>query len=250
MRLTCYPIPGSELLLRPAPLSRPWMEATPDRFAYRCLPLNIANTHGWEVLCPAEFTATWDGSGGKEAIRIESDALPHHLPVSHFGSGVLTFHVPGLFRTPPGLNLWVGGPPNLPKDGIQALSAVVETDWAPYTFTMNWLFTRPHHPVRFAKGEPFCFFFPLSRGLVEEMEPEVLPLDSAPELAAQYRAWSEGRADFLEELPREGSAARAEEWQKAYFRGRLPDGRPGCPDHRTKLSLNSFRLGVPQKPGS
>lgn len=243
MRLTCYPIPGHELLLRPAPVARPWMDATPDRFAYRCLPLNIANSHGWEILCPAGFTASWDGSAAREGISISSGAPAHDLPVSHFGSGVLTFHVSGLFRTARGTNLWVGGPPNLPKDGIQALSAVVETDWAPYTFTMNWLFTRPNHPVSFARGEPFCFFFPLSRDLVEATEPEVLPLGSDPDLAAHYRAWSEGRAGFLEDLPKEGSAARAEEWQKAYFRGRLPDGTAGCPDHRTKLSVRPFRLG-------
>lgn len=35
----------------PAPTQRTWMDATDDRFAYRCLPLNIANQHGWWLLC-------------------------------------------------------------------------------------------------------------------------------------------------------------------------------------------------------
>ena len=63
-------------------------------------------------------------------------------PLSAFGEGVLTFHINGLFRTPPGWNLWVGGSPNSPKDGIYPLTGVIETDWSPYTFTMNWRFTR------------------------------------------------------------------------------------------------------------
>ena len=29
-----------------APVERDWMEATNQRFAYRCLPLNIANAYG------------------------------------------------------------------------------------------------------------------------------------------------------------------------------------------------------------
>jgi hypothetical protein len=36
--------------LRAAPATRPWMDETSDAFAYRCLPLNIANAHGWEFL--------------------------------------------------------------------------------------------------------------------------------------------------------------------------------------------------------
>ena len=36
----------------------------------------------------------------------------------------------------------VTGPFNQPKDAIQPLTAIVETDWAPFTFTMNWKFTR------------------------------------------------------------------------------------------------------------
>ena len=29
---------------------RAWMDATPHSFAYRCLPLTVANSHGWEIL--------------------------------------------------------------------------------------------------------------------------------------------------------------------------------------------------------
>jgi hypothetical protein len=36
--------------------------------------------------------------------------------ISHFGSGILTWNVPYLFRTPPGYNLLVRGPANWPKD--------------------------------------------------------------------------------------------------------------------------------------
>ena len=69
---------------------------------------------------------------------------------------MLTFHPGYLFRTPPGWSMWAMGPPNHIKDGIQPLAGLVETDWLPFPFTMNWIFTRPG-TVRFEKGEPFCF---------------------------------------------------------------------------------------------
>jgi uncharacterized protein DUF6065 len=53
MKLIAHVIDGHHVDIRPAPVEREWMEATSQRFAYRCLPLNIANAYGWEVLCNA-----------------------------------------------------------------------------------------------------------------------------------------------------------------------------------------------------
>ena len=47
-----------------------------------------------------------------------------------------------------------------------------ETDWSPFTFTMNWKFTRKPAPVAFERDEPFCMVFPVQRGLIEAAEPE------------------------------------------------------------------------------
>ena len=226
-------------MIRPAPVERDWMDRSPDAFAYRCLPLDIANAHGWEVLCPAAFEASWDGDAGVQAIRIKSDAPPHLLPLTHFGSGVLTFHLHGLFRTEPAVQLWVSGSPNRVKDGIQALSAVIETDWAPYTFTMNWKFTRAG-TIRFEKDEPFCFFFPLQVDLVESIEPVFVPIARDPATEQAFRAWSASRSGFNEELKEEGSAARTGKWQKTYFQGRMPDGRQAARPHRTRLRVAPF----------
>ena len=54
-QLIAYVIDGHELRIRPAPVEREWMDDSDQRFAYRCLPLNIANAHGWEILCTPGF---------------------------------------------------------------------------------------------------------------------------------------------------------------------------------------------------
>lgn len=69
MKLIAYLSDGHRIDLRPAPHERPWMDATDQRFAYRCLPLNIANAHGREILCPSGFVAVWNGGTGKDAIE-------------------------------------------------------------------------------------------------------------------------------------------------------------------------------------
>lgn len=238
--LTAYVIDGHELRVRPAPLEREWMEGTDRRFAYRCLPLNIANAHGWEILCPASFSAIWDGRQSIDAVRVKGKPGTPLPAVSHFGSGTLTFHVPCLFRTEPGVDLFVTGPLNRPKDAIAALTGIIETDWSPYTFTMNWKFTRPNQRIHFAEGEPFCHLFPLGRGSLESLEPEIRRLSENSELEREHKLWSESRTVFSASLSDPASQAAREQWQKSYFRGICPSGASGADTHRSRLRLRPF----------
>ncbi|TDP48229.1 cupin-like protein [Zavarzinia compransoris] len=242
MDLTCYTYEGWAPRLRPASHKRDWMEATPERFAYRCLPLAIANAHGWEVLSPVGFAARWTGGPGVEAVEIRPDpgADPQRLPVSLFGHGTVTFHVEGLFRTPPGWNLWVGGAPNAAKDGIAPLGGVIETDWSPYTFTMNWRFTRPGHWIRFEENEPFCFLFPVERNALTATEARLRPIDEVPELKQAFETWSRSRDAFQKWVDETKPTAPADKWQKLYYRGVGPDEAPGPADHVSKLRLPPF----------
>jgi hypothetical protein len=209
--------------------------------AYRCLPLKIANTHGWVLLNTKTVLAKWDGGDAKSSIEIESlDSSHGYIEVeSHFGYGVLTFKIHALFETEPGYDLFVCGPTNAIKDGIQPLTGIVEADWGPFTFTMNWKFTRPHAPVSFLEGEPICMLFPTKRGFLEEIQPELKPLAAAPEKEREYRHWSASRSAFIKDLKIAGSEAARLKWQKEYFRGQS-QFRKAPADHRTRLRLCEF----------
>lgn len=129
----------------------------------------------------------------------------------------------------------------MPKDGVCALEGIVETDWSPATFTMNWKMTRPG-VVTFEAGDPICMFLPVARGELELFEPEVLPVERDPALLAEYRTWANGRTAFLQDLARPGSEAQKSGWQRDYFRGLRPDGHE-IKGHQTKLKLRPFRSG-------
>jgi len=242
MRLICYPTsdPGPKIVA--ASVQRHWMDHSPNRFAYRCLPLNIANCHGWLILNHRPFVASWDGGAGLNAISIQECGTGEPLLASsHFGSGVLTFSIPGLFRTDPEFDLIVTGPFNSFKDGIQPVTGVVEADWLPFTFTMNWKFTRAGHAVAFERDEPFCMIFPVQRGVLETVEPEIRSLQSDPQLQRAYATFAESRKTFNDELQKPSSQARVQGWQKDYFVGKTPSA--SAPDsHRTKLKLREFRV--------
>ena len=60
-KLILYPYSHDRPAIRAAEAKRQWMDDSPQSYAYRCLPLTIANTHGWEILCGRTFYAEWNG---------------------------------------------------------------------------------------------------------------------------------------------------------------------------------------------
>src|ERR1700748_3192371 len=105
MKLECFPLVAYPPEIVPGRPQRAWMEAFLERHPYRCLPLSMANTTGWELLCPVGFTAEWNGGTRTQDIRFIPDE-PHPgfngFALSHFSHGVATFPAGYLFRTPPG----------------------------------------------------------------------------------------------------------------------------------------------------
>jgi hypothetical protein len=242
-RLQFYRLHPNAPDLRPGRSERAWMNETNERYAYRCVPLSIANASGWELLLPASFEATWDGGAAKESIALKGlcgEAVDSQIVNSHFGHGVLTFHTGYILRTDPDWGVWCRGAPNEAKDGIAPLDGLVETDWLPFPFTMNWRFTRPC-TVRFAKDEVFCFIMPVAHMALEDMKPEILYLDDAPELKEEYSAWSKSRSAFLKNLQAGDAQTVQEAWQRFYVRGATATGKRAPASHRAKRRLSSGR---------
>jgi hypothetical protein len=245
MELECYPTAHDYLpLIVPGRPQRAWMDSFIDRHPYRCLPLTMANTSGWEILCPGGFSATWNGGIMQEDITFQPDpgfGGADEFVRSHFSHGILTFHPGYLFRTEPGWSMWASGPPNHIKDGVQSLSGLVETDWLPFPFTMNWMFTRPG-TVRWEKGEPFCFITLVQDKPLEEVQLYQRSLESNRDLHDQYRAWFKQRDDFNKKIIGKDPAAMKEAWQRYYFKGELPDDIGAPPKgHVNKRRLNPVR---------
>ena len=247
--------------IEPAPARRQWMDETYKKIAYRCLPLVAANQAGWVVRCPANFTATWSGKIDNYGVDVAYAPDSAHLAntaLSHFGSGVLTFVLPWLFRTPPGIGLLVRGLANEVKDNAIPLDGIIETDWSPFTFTMSWKIVRSGVPVHFRRGDPVCMIQPIALGLLERFDCSFEPGTALPEELQQ------GFHDFVQK--RSAAAAVAPrgdyETQRDYFMGRYPDGSPasypsgttvvppigGCPVQHHDIGALSAAPSADEKP--
>src|SRR5690348_3166373 len=227
--------------VRPARAKRQWMDDFPDRHAYRCLPLSIANAFGWEVLCPAPVEINWNGGMAIEDIEVKAlDDLPSGAPVEHFcrsnfSRGIITFHLDYVIETEPGWGILATGPFNDPKPTASPLTGLMESDWLPYPFTMNWQLTRPGI-TRFEEGEPFCFLVPVPRHVLPNTEVQIHRMSDDAGLEARHNQFRNARESFMERIRAGDQDAIKEAWQRHYFVGRHPDGTLGT-EHLNKLRL-------------
>jgi Family of unknown function (DUF6065) len=226
--------------IHPAPRHRAWMNPTETRYAYHCLPLVMANEAGWIITSGRTVVATWNGGSDTDDLTVVSPDGDDPPASSQFGSGILTWEIPFLFRTSAGYNLLARGPANWWKKGAVALEGLVETDWAVATFTMNWKLTTPRLRVRFEPDDPVCMLVPQRRGELESFEPTLADLRKRPELHAQYRAWEKARDDALARLedPARPVGLRTE-WELDYRRGRSPGGAVAR-EHQSSMQLREF----------
>jgi hypothetical protein len=241
MKFVAYVEDGYELDIRPARADRAWMSKLNKGFAYGCLPMMIANQHGWEICSPVGFTAIWNGGDHPDCLAILPDEPGNHRIVSHFGFGIITFSFPAVFRTEPGYDLVIQGPPNAPIDGATPLSGTSETDWLLSSIAMHWQVTRANHAVRFRKGDPLVQVYPQRRGELEAFEPEMKHVSDDPEVARYMDEWQTRRRAFQAALKQPGSPERDQRWPGHYRRGQDVTGSPAAPaDHRTRQRLASF----------
>ncbi len=237
----------------PATADRDWMERTGSGgggWANRCLPLRIANQNGWFILNDADFEVVWGGKNDIGNLRISYANSPPTLAESMFGYGILTFVLPYVFRTPPGFNLLARGPANLWKDGAAPLEGIIETDWLPYSFTMNWAVTRRLKRIEFKKGEPICMIVPVRRYETESFSPEIRNIEANAELKAAYAAWHNAR---LQAVERAGMVHGHEvvKQQGHYIRGEDHGGARAA-SHQVKLQVKNFEDldPLPPRPAS
>lgn len=236
-------ITNQSLNIIPAKKDRVWMKDSVDSFAYRCLPLTASNGFGWWILNPYKLEIIWNGGKNKEDISIKSfdqynNIIQQNVCISHFGEGVITWNLAFILQTQNGHNLYVKGPANLPKRGIAALEGLIETDWLPFTFTMNWKCTEPNYKIIFEKDEPICQFFPVERHYLESWDAQEDDIKNAGEFYEKYKDWEVSRNDYLKNL----STMKREEaiGQRDYMKGTDKDG-VHFKEHQTNIKSCPFK---------
>ena len=145
------------------------------KHAYFCLPLTIGNQYGFVLKSLYDFYVLWSGTDNPDSVTIRfrdeeyynQNAALQSIK-SHFGMGTITIQHGFTLRTPSGINLMTGNPPNYFIDGLTHMTGVIETDNLRRDFTFNLKITRPHHKIYVKKGDWIGYFIPYPRHFVDK----------------------------------------------------------------------------------
>lgn len=231
MKIIAYEV-SEKMDLVPSKPTRLWMDNSINKNPYRCLPLTMANSFGWDLISKSEVVVEWNGGQRAKDIKINK-VSGSCFPVSHFGEGVITWHTGYLFVTEEPYGLYVTGPANEPTHNIIYLSGIVETYWLPFTFTMNWRFTAPGQ-ITIKEGDVIAHIFPVKMDVFKDLKAEIKSIHSNPPLKQEYLAWSKSRAEFNSNPRNKG------DWQKNYFKGSDLSGEKLNNGHRTNPNVPPF----------
>lgn len=181
----------------PLRLKREWMTNSKEKFAYKCLPLNIANQYGWAVLAPVDFSVVWWGGTDADDVEvvINEPGFDNSI-LSYFGESVFTVHPDFILQTPENYSTYIRGIPNQSMPGIKPLDAIVETDWLPFTFTYNFQMLAPG-VYEFKKGDPLFCFFPIERATVENFKLVESFIGKDEEFSKDFASFEKHSADRI-----------------------------------------------------
>jgi Family of unknown function (DUF6065) len=201
------------IFLKQPEAKRAWL----PEFAYRCTPLALANRSGIELCLRWGVSLRWNGGRREPDLEVVPKSP---MVASHFGSGIVSFVIPYLFKTPPGWSLWILGPANDPMDGCGPLEGIVETAWSSMTFTMNWRMTVEDQWVHFVAGQAIARMVPVRIEALKDIEIEEFKKEDIPARKLKaYEAWAKSRGEFLGRLANFDPEAYQQGWQKTYHRG-------------------------------
>lgn len=205
--ITLIPDPSCDYnvtdFVAPSELDRDWF----DPHFYYCLPLSGANTLGWTLFSPYDFSVIWNGGKQKQDITIESEI--RDWPMSWFGSGIFTIHPKFLVRTSPNIDLLVRPVPNYYKRGVLTMEGLIEADRHQGSFTLNFRIAEPNVRIHYQAGEPLVQFVLYARGFIEQFDARVLT--TGPEydtIRAEAVRWGDKRIASLAQMAAEDRAKR------------------------------------------
>jgi hypothetical protein len=193
-----------KLLLEPlaGKKERPWFT---EHF-YFCLPVTFGNQHGFIIKLLYDVIVRWNGGEDVNAVFVHKlcpkSIREHQAVKSHFGSGIVTIQNRWTFRTQPGMNLLVGPPPNFLLEGINPMTAVVQTDQLRRDFTLNLKITIPHRDIFIGKGTPVGWILPYPRNVIQDFQIKSHP--EGPVLEGEretMRHFGTSRRDYEQGLP-------------------------------------------------
>lgn len=142
-------------------VKRDWMDKTWEYHAYKCLPVTITNSIGYEISAPEDIVFIWDGV---------DDTLPDHITIlegekycsTSRGNATLSFITNIIFETDQNVSMLHMPVPNYFREDFQVFSTIISTSWYRQMMPSVIKLMKANKEIVIKAGEPLATIIPVS----------------------------------------------------------------------------------------
>lgn len=172
LKISVEKTPDSVISINPMSIKRDWMDATPEKHAYRCFPVTQANMVGWNLSCNTDIKFIWDGVNDTNSNHID---LIEGKQFAYTGRGQSTVSInTGLiFRTEKEISLLVINPVNYFNNDFETMSSLISTSWYDTSFPLAIKAKTANKEILIKSGTPLATVIPISLTAMDSTEIEI-----------------------------------------------------------------------------
>lgn len=213
-------------------IKREWMDNTFSGHAYRCFPISLANSIGYELSLPEDITFIWDGI---------DDTSPDHIKIlkgtkycnTSRANATLSFKTGIIFKTNKNISMMHMPVPNLFNYDYQTYTSIISTSFYDIEFPSAIKVITPNKEITIKANSPFATIIPIS---LTEMSNTELILESLDKTQEYYNYQNE-KAKAFNDITSQG------EWAD-WYRNAVDHKGNSIGEHEVKsikLSIKDMR---------
>ena len=151
----------SVINILPMSIKRDWMDATPEKHAYRCFPVTQANMVGWNLFCDNDIEFVWNGINDTSSDNIQ---VINGKDFTYTGRGQssISFHTGLTFKTDENISLITINPVNYFNYDFETISSLISTSWMDNSFPLAIKAKTANKNILIKSGTPLATIIPIS----------------------------------------------------------------------------------------
>ena len=142
-------------------LKRDWMDETFSNHAYRCFPLTLANSIGYELSIPEDVSFIWNGI---------DNTLPDNIKIidgikycsNSRGNATVSFKTGIIFKTNKNVSMLHIPVPNIFNKDFQTFTSIISTSFYEIEFPSAIKITTPNKKITIKANHPIATLIPIS----------------------------------------------------------------------------------------
>ena len=132
-------------------VKRLWMDETPNKHAYQCMPLSLANSLGWGISFPEDISFIWDGICDTTADHVKVISGNKYCFTSR-GNATISFNTYLTVVTEESVTTLVMPVPNEFNENAQCFTNLISTSFFKSSIPIAWRITKPNVEIKIGRA--------------------------------------------------------------------------------------------------